>query len=86
MCCCIRDQAGEGRRRAAQWFEGAAEAPTLRGAQARADKSAELQFAVCIVGTDEERANGVPVNAGAGQPAADDELANTSLNAETTAP
>jgi hypothetical protein len=38
------------------------------------------------VGTDEQRANGVPVNAGAGQPAADDELANTSLNAETTAP
>ena len=28
-----------------------------------------------VVGTDEQRANGVPVNAGAGQPAADDELA-----------
>ncbi len=35
--------------------------PTLRGAQARADKSTELQFAVCVVCTDEQRANGVPL-------------------------
>ena len=72
--CCIRHKPGERRRHAAQRFEGAAEVPTLRGAQARADEPAELQFAVCVVGTDEQRADGVPIDASPGQPASDDEL------------